>query len=142
MLIDSNIIVEIGRKQNKNRVCGDFLNSIKEGMISEEIFITQFALHAIEALVSDIDSNLIKDFLLLIHQGFIKTYNSKTEDDLMAMSVKKDLKLDFDDAVQFIAANKLQTYLVTYDKDFSHTSLQTKTPEEVLIELAKKSSIL
>ena len=136
MLIDSNIIVEIGRKQDKNRVCGDFLNSIKEGMISEEIFVTQFALHAIEALISDIDSNLIKDFLLLIYQGFIKTYHSKIEDDLMAMSVKKDLNLDFDDAVQFIAANKLGTYLVTYDKDFSNTSLQTKTPEEVLEELA------
>ena len=54
------------------------------------------------------------------------------EDYFVVNAVKKDLELDFDDALQFIVANKLKTYLVTFDKDFKKTSLETKIPSEIL----------
>jgi len=51
------------------------------------------------------------------------------------LGTQEKLGLDFDDATQFISANKLGTYLVTYDKDFIGTGLKTKTPEDLIEEL-------
>ena len=76
------------------------------------------------------------EILLLVHQGLIKIYESNIQDDLSAHAMRTDLNLDFDDALQFVTANRHATYLVTYDKDFAETSLPTKTPEEVLKALA------
>lgn len=137
MLIDTNILMEIGKRQAKSTICRDLFSAIQCGMINETAYVTRFALGALEAMLSSVDDSLIRKILLMAHLNQIKIFETKVEDDLMINSIKKDLKLDFDDALQFFAANRLGTYLVTYDKDFSHTSLETKTPQEVLDELAK-----
>lgn len=137
MLIDSNIIIEIGRRQANHKECQELFDAIKFKMLDEPVYVTRFSMSAVEALVGEADAGLVRETLLLIHQGQIKIFETKVEDDLMINSIKKDLKLDFDDAIQFFAANRLGTYLVTYDKDFSHTSLETKTPGEVLEILAR-----
>ena len=41
-------------------------------------------------------------------------------------------KLDFDDAYQYVAAEKYGLTLVSFDADFDRTRLGRKTPEEVL----------
>lgn len=138
MLIDANIFIEIGRKQKQSRVCTSLLNAIKTDMIDEDVFVTQFSLNAIEAMLSGTHEDFIYDLLLLIHQGKIKIAKNKPEDDLSILAIKADLGLDFDDACQFLATAQLGTYLVTYDKDFAKTSLKTKTPEEVIEELTCK----
>jgi predicted nucleic acid-binding protein len=136
MLIDTNIFIEIAREQRHKAACRDFIDAISFDMVDEEVYISRFSLSAVEAVLSE-STHFVREILLLIFNGKIKVKDTTIDDDLMINSVKKDLDLDFDDAVQFIAANKLGTYLVTYDKDFSNTSIQTKTPEEVLEELAK-----
>lgn len=136
MLIDANIILEITLKQKRYQKCLELIDAIKGGYIEEDIYITRFALSAIEALTRENLSEFLLDFLLLIHNGLIKVHEPDIKDDLAANAVKKDLQLDFDDTLQFLTANRLGTYLVTYDEDFAKTSLQTKTPEEVLKELA------
>lgn len=136
MLIDTNIIVEIGRSQPHRKECKELLDAIRFGMLDESVYITRFALSAIETLISKSNTDFLREILLLVHQNKIKVLETKIDDDLMVNSIKNDLSLDFDDALQFLAANQLGTYLVTYDKDFSHTSLQTKTPEEILKNLS------
>jgi len=128
MLIDTNIFVEICRRQIHCQKCKELLDAIRFEMLNENVYMARFALSAIEALTSGSNSDFIREILLLIHQGKIKVFETKIDDDIMVNSIKNDLSLDFDDTVQFLAANQLGTYLVTYDKDFSHTSLQTKTP--------------
>lgn len=135
MLIDTNIFIEIGKEQQHRKACSRILRAVSIGMINEEVYISKFSLSAIEAILSA-STPFIREILLLILHDKIKVKDTSIDDDLMINSVKNDLGLDFDDSLQFVLANKLQTYLVTYDKDFSHTSLQTKTPEEVLEELA------
>lgn len=136
MLIDSNIIIEIGRSQVHRQECKELVEAIRFEMLEENAYITKFAVSAIEALIGESNGELVRDILLLVHQGKLKIFETKIEDDLLITSVKKDLKLDFDDALHFIAANRLGTYLVTLDKDFSHTTLETKTPKEVIEALA------
>lgn len=136
MLIDTNIFIEIARGQKHTQSCEELLDAIKMGMIKEEVYVTKFSLSAIEALIGEKNSEFLLDFLLLIHNGLIKVYKSDVKDDLAANAIKEDLKLDFDDAIQFLTANYLGTSLITLDKDFIPTSLPTKTPEEVLKALA------
>lgn len=136
MLIDTNIFMEIALGQKQNQICEDLMYAIKTDVIQEDIFISQFSLSAIEAMLSGKYENFIKDLLLLIHQEKIKIAKNEAEDDLAILAIEKEIELDFDDTCQFLTANRLGTYLVTYDEDFAKTSLQTKTPEEVLEELA------
>ena len=135
MLLDTNIIVEIGRNQSNSDECQDLLSAIQQGLIKEDVYITQFALHAIEALVANVNSEFMKAILLTIHQGYIQVYKHEVDDDLLALSGKDHCKLDLDDATQFFAANRLGTYIVTYDKDFKETGIKTKMPKEILSKI-------
>ena len=40
--------------------------------------------------------------------------------------------LDFDDAYQYVAAEKYGLAIISFDADFDRTDLERKTPEEVL----------
>ena len=137
MLIDANILMEIALKQKRSQSCEDLMDAIKADVITEEIFITQFSVSAIESMLSKKQKDFLYDLLILIYQGKIKVAKNRPEDDMAALAIKTDLGLDFDDACQFLATSHHGTYLVTYDKDFEKTSLHTKTPEEVIEELSK-----
>lgn len=50
------------------------------------------------------------------------------------LAVRKQFKLDFDDAYQYIAAEKYDLTLVSFDKHFDHTELGRRTPEELVAE--------
>ncbi len=135
MLIDSNIFLEIARNQEYKQDCKDLINAIEQESISEEAYITKFSLDAIKAMASKESPKLVRLILIMIHQDKLKVLDTKPEDDLLTLGALQNLKLDFDDATQFVAANKLGTYLVTFDKDFKKTGLQIKTPKEVLKEI-------
>jgi len=134
MLIDSNIFIEIARKQKEYRTCLDLINVINSESLGEDAYITKFSLHAIEAILGKKDLEFVKKILLLIHQDKIKVYDFDIGDHIMIASAIDTLGLDFDDATQYVAANKLFTYLVTLDKDFKKTGIRTKTPKQVLFQ--------
>ena len=137
MLIDSNVFMEIALMRQRAKICADLLYAIKTDMIVEDVFVTKFTLNAIEAMLSGKQKDFLRDLLILVYQGKIKTVKNMSEDDMSALAIQSEIGLDFDDMVQFLAASRLGTYLVTYDQDFAKTSLLTKTPEEVLSELSK-----
>lgn len=131
MLIDTNIFIEIGRKQEKAQQCSDFFDAIRQDFISDAT-ITPFSLSALQYMLAENDRALLRNILLLIHQEKIKTIPLDNTDQLMILSLTSELNLDFDDCTQFVAANKLSVPLVTFDTDFKKTGLQTITPQEVL----------
>lgn len=135
MLIDTNIIIEIAFNQKRAEECKKLLNAIDQRAFEKEVYVTRFALSAIEAMSSKQPPNFLREFLLLILEDKIKIFDLKVEDDLMVNSVHSDLGLDFDDAVQYVAANRLGTWLITFDKDFKSKGLIVKTPAEVLKEI-------
>jgi predicted nucleic acid-binding protein len=51
--------------------------------------------------------------------------------------VMRRFRLDFDDAYQYVAADKHALTLVSFDADFDRTERGRKTPEQVLQELAQ-----
>lgn len=132
MLIDTNIFLEILFGQKRRQECIDLLDAIKENLITEKIYITRFSLGAIEASTREKHTDFIRELLLLIYDGKINIPKLDIRDDLMVNAVRHDLDLDFDDAMQFVAAQKAGTYIVTFDKDFKNKPIQVKTPKEVL----------
>ena len=134
MLIDTNIILEIAFNQAKAGDCKKLLNAIDQNAFEKDIYITRFALNAIEAMSGKQKPEFLREFLLFIFEEKIKIFDLKIEDDLMINSIHSDLGLDFDDAVQYVAANRLGTCLITFDKDLKDKGLIVKTPAEVLKE--------
>lgn len=47
------------------------------------------------------------------------------------LAVRKQFQLDFDDAYQYVAAERYNLTLVSLDSDFDHTERGRKTPAEV-----------
>lgn len=135
MLIDTNIVLEFLLDQKRVQESEDLLKAIDENIFSEEVYMTQFAINGIQSFDKILNTNFLKYFLVMIYQEKIKIAPLDISDDLTAYGIKKDIGLDFDDAIQFLAASKLGTYIVTYNKDFRKTSLPTKTPAEVLKEI-------
>lgn len=137
MLIDTNIFLEILFKQKRMLECANLLDAIKENLISENVYITRFSLGAIEACVRKKHTGFIKELLLLIYEGKILIPKLDITDDLMINSVREELGLDFDDAMQFVAVQKTATYLVTFDQDFKNKPIQIKTPRQILKKILK-----
>lgn len=134
MLIDTNIFLELAMGQKRAKECADLIAAIDLCALSEDIHISRFSLTAIEAMIGNTD--FLRELLLLIYEGKIEVADFSIEDDLMVNNIKQDLGLDFDDSVQFIAANRLATYIVSFDKHFDKTALERKTPEDILNTLS------
>ena len=137
MLIDTNILIEIPKKQQNHRDCLNLLKAIKNELIQEKVFFTRFALHALEAIVSKFDPQFLKKILLMIHQEKITVFDTSIADDLMILSSMGDLGFDFDDATQYVATNRIGTYIVTFDKGFKDKGIEVKTPKEILESIIK-----
>jgi predicted nucleic acid-binding protein len=137
MLIDSNIFVEVAKKQSHREDCRDLLTAILMNQISEEIYITPFTLSTIQFMLGRIDKRLLKEVMTMIHLEKIKVVNFNPSEYLLIITALKDLNLDFDDAVQWTATNNLSTYIVTYDKDFENTGIEVKTPRQILKKVLK-----
>jgi len=135
MLIDINIFIEIARAQDKSQECRDLFTAICEDLFKEDAYITSFGLSAIQAMTNQSNPDFLKELMIAIHQEKFLIFDTSIIDQMMILSVQQDLNLDFDDTLHYIAAHKLNTYLVSYDKDFAKHEIIVKTPKKVLKEI-------
>jgi hypothetical protein len=129
-LVDTNVWLERLLDQARSEEVGAFLAHTP----SERLFITDFAFHSIgvvlsrlnqvKALVSFVQDAFIDGAVGLIHLG--------PEDTEHLVCVIEQSKLDFDDAYQYVAAEKYNLTLVSFDSDFDKTEHGRKVPAEVL----------
>ena len=63
--------------------------------------------------------------------GAVALVHLKPEDTQRIASVIKQFNLDFDDAYQYVAAEKYHLTLVSFDSDFDRTGRGRKTPVEI-----------
>jgi len=58
---------------------------------------------------------------------------SSSPEDLMELDMTaQQYNLDFDDAYQYIQAEKHQLQLISFDKDFDNTKIGRKEPSEIV----------
>lgn len=129
-LVDTNIWLERLLHQERSDEVGRFLDRIP----SERLFITDFSLHSIgvvlhrlrrlDALLCFVQDAFIDGAVVLIHL--------EPEDMQHLVCVMEELRLDFDDAYQYMAAKKHDLTIVSLDSDFDRTDRGRKTPEGIL----------
>ena len=130
--VDANVWLELLLDQERAAQVRDFLRTVP----LDELAITDFALHSVGVVLArnkrdDLFVRFISD--LLVDTGV--RYVSLDYADLMAVTKTRErLPLDFDDAYQYVAAEKHDLTLVSLDVDFDRTDRGRKTPADILGE--------
>lgn len=129
-LIDTNVWLERLLDQVKAEDVALFLNQIA----SDQLFITDFTLHSIGVVLDRLNK---LDALLCFGQdafidGSVTLIHLEPEDTEQITSVIERFKLDFDDAYQYVTAEKYGLVIVSFDADFDRTEQGRKTPAESL----------
>ncbi len=128
-LIDTNIFLEGLLEQEKAESVRYFFQAVD----MEKTFMTDLALHSIgiilfrlkkyELFTSFVEDMIINGMEIL----------SSTPEDLMKLDrTAQQYNLDFDDAYQYMLAEKHQLQLISFDKDFDSTKIGRKEPSEIV----------
>jgi predicted nucleic acid-binding protein len=133
VLIDTNIILEILLNQERSNESRKLL----ENSDNFAFFLSDFSLHSIGILLFRTKRHysfyqFLKD---MIFSEILSILSLSCEDMNRVVEVSKRFDLDFDDAYQYVVAEKYNLTIISFDSDFDKTELGRKTPKEVLEEL-------
>jgi len=132
-LLDTNIWLERLLDQERNEEVAEFLNRVP----SNQIHITDFSFHSICISLLKLDSatsilQFVNDVFI---DGEVSLLHLSPEITPRLISAIQQFNLDFDDAYQYVAAEKFNLTLVSFDSDFDRTDRGRKTPAEILANL-------
>lgn len=130
-LVDTNVWLERLLDQELSEDVGDFLKSVP----SDRLAITDFAFHSIGVVLNRLNqtsvlSRFAQDAFI---DGDVVLIRLEPEDTNELLSAIDRFNLNFDDAYQYVAAEKHNLTVVSLDSDFDRTERKRKTPAEVLI---------
>lgn len=131
-LVDTNVWLERLLSQAKSDEVRRFLEQIS----SDQLFLTDFAFHSICIILTRLKGKQsLLDFVEDVFvNGAIALVAIKPEETKSVVNVMDKLKLDFDDAYQYIAAERNGLTIVSFDGDSDSTPRGKKTPAEILAE--------
>ena len=131
-LLDSNVWLELLFEQERAEDVRRFLET--EPMA--QLAISEFSVYSIGIALSrngleDAFVQFISDTLEGTALGRIRLDTANLKE---IMNVRKRFRLDFDDAYQYVAAEKHDLTLVSFDADFDRTDRGRRTPADILGE--------
>lgn len=129
-LVDTNVWLERLLDQERSFEVSLFLGEVG----SESLFITDFAFHSIGLVLQRLNQ---KDALLRFVQdafveGSVTLIHLEPQDTQSLVLATEQFNLDFDDAYQYVAAEKHDLAIVSFDSDFDRTPRKRKAPAEAL----------
>lgn len=129
-LVDTNIWLERLLGQEKSEQVAQFLDFIP----SDRLFMTDFAFHSIGIIMDRLEQ---MDAFLRFTQdcfeyGSVVLVHLLPEDTYQIKDIMNKFKMDFDDAYQYVAADKYNLIIVSFDNCFEHTDLGRKTPLDII----------
>jgi hypothetical protein len=128
-LVDTNIFLEALLEQQKAKEVRSFFQNVALG----EIFITDLSLHSIGIILFGLGKlELFISFLEDMIIDGIEILSLQPDGLKLLNSIAQKFKLDFDDAYQYLVAEKYNLQLVSFDKDFDRTKRKKKEPSEIL----------
>lgn len=130
LLLDTNIFLEIILQQEKEEQVKNLFESVEE----HEYFMSDYSLHSIGLLLfrrrqHDVFQKFLDDMTVNAGIRVISVFADGME---AVIDVARKSDLDFDDAYQYVAAEKHDLILVSFDTDFARTERGRKTPTEIL----------
>ena len=129
-LVDTNIWIERLLEQTKSEEVKNFLNKFS----TDSLFITDFSLHSICLIMINLGEvkSLLKFVKDIFIDGGVNLIRLLPEDIMRIVQITREFKLDFDDAYQYVSAEKYNLTIVSFDSDFDRTPKGRKTPAEVI----------
>jgi len=127
-LVDTNVWLErlLGQKQSEE--VGRFLGRRP----SNELFITDFIFHSIGIILTRLQKRAVfQQFVRdLFVEGGVSLLRLEPADMDTVLQTMDSFRLDFDDAYQYVAAEKYDLTLVSLDSDFDRTLRSRKSPAQ------------
>lgn len=129
-LIDTNVWLERLLDQERSEDVRRFLDATP----TERLFVTDFAFHSIGVVLSKLNRTdaLIRFVRDAFVDGAVALVHLEPEDTERIVAVAQQFNLNFDDAYQYMAAEKHGLTIISFDADFERTELGRTTPAEVL----------
>ena len=129
-LIDTNVWLERLLDQERSEEVGRFLSRVS----SEHLYITDFAFHSIGVILRKLNQTgtllqFVRDAFI---EGAVSLIHLEPKDMETIIGVMEEFNLDFDDAYQYVVAEKYGLEIIGFDSDFDRTEKGRKTPEQVL----------
>lgn len=129
-LLDTNIILELLLDQEKADEVERFLRDTS----SESLHLSEFSLYSLGIVLLrrkmyDTFSRSVDDLLV---SGGVRLVRLGVADMQSIVYAARRFDLDFDDAYQYVAAEKHNLTIVSFDADFDRTERGRKSPEEVV----------
>jgi predicted nucleic acid-binding protein len=129
-LLDTNIILELLLDQDRADEVEQFLRSIPP----EQLYLSEFALYSLGIILlrsKEYDTFLraVEDLLTI---GGLQLARLGVSDMPELVRAAQTYNLDFDDAYQYVVAERYDLSLVSFDMDFDRTERQRQTPGDVL----------
>ena len=130
LLIDTNIVLEIILEQERAREARSLLSLTEEHVF----FLSDFSLHSLGVLLfrrrqQKTYWEIIED---LVFNGGMAVISLSVDEMESVVKVAERFELDFDDAYQYVAAEKHQLAVVSFDGDFDRTERGRQTPSAVM----------
>ncbi len=131
-LLDSNVWLELLFEQER----AEDVRRLLETEPMAQIAISEFSLYSIGIALarSGLEHAFVKFVSDTLEGTALARIRLDTTDLKEVMSVRKRFRLDFDDAYQYVAAEKHNLTLVSFDADFDRTDRGRKTPADILGE--------
>jgi predicted nucleic acid-binding protein len=129
-LIDTNILLEILLKQPQAVSARRFLNSAQP----QTLYLSDFALYSIGIRLirikrSETYNRLVND---LVVSGGVQVIRLEPADLSALTRAAKKYRLDFDDAYQYVLAEKHDLIIISFDAHFDSTPRGRKRPADIL----------
>jgi len=127
-LLDTNVWLELLLDQeNAGQVRG-----LIEGEESQQLALTDFSLHSLGVILIRLKKDeLFLEFLSdTLENSAVRLIRLDGASLRQVLMVSQKFRLDFDDAYQYVAAEKHNLTLVSFDADFDRTERGRKTPRQ------------
>lgn len=125
-LLDTNILLELLLDQNKANDVEHFLRTKP----SESLHLSEFSLYSIGIVL--FRQRLFDAFVRFVDDivaGGFRLIKLSIRDIEALAKVAERFDLDFDDAYQYVVAEKHGLEIISFDRDFDRTEKGRKTPE-------------
>lgn len=131
-LVDTNIWLERLLDQERSAEAGRFLDRIP----TDQLLMTDFTLHSIGVILDRLERRevllqFVDDVFL---EGRVDLVSVPPEAMHRVVAVMEQFGLDFDDVYQYVAAERAEAMIVSFDGDFDRAGRKRQTPAEILRE--------
>jgi len=128
-LLDTNIFLELLLEQAEARS----VQTLLQEKSPEDLFISDLAFHSIGIILYQKKAvRLFSEFVAdLFGDGGISVVSLDTGDMECVRQVAEEFGFDFDDAYQYVAAEKYNLVLVSFDTDFDRAGRKRVVPADI-----------